>query len=167
MKVVTAPNKVESQERPFIFLAGGITNCPLWRIELIELLENEKGTLINPRRKNFPIHDPNASKEQITWEYNMLNKVADAISFWFSIGSNNPIVLFELGCHSNRYEWKNSPFTVLRGDPFPIFVGVHPQYERKRDVEIQMELRQPYIRIVYSLNDLADQIREFVEEWNE
>jgi hypothetical protein len=25
--------------------------------------------LFNPRRENFPINDPNASKEQIEWEY--------------------------------------------------------------------------------------------------
>lgn len=37
----------------------------------------------------------------------------------------------------------------------PIAVGVHPKYPRRLDVEMQMELARPDLRIVYSLPDLA------------
>ena len=37
----------------------------------------------NPRRKDFPINDPIASEEQITWEFEHL-KNSDIIIFWFA-----------------------------------------------------------------------------------
>ena len=135
---------------PRLFLAGGITHCPNWQQELIQKLEVvEEGVIFNPRRENFPIGDPNAALRQIEWEYHYLN-LATMISFWFSVGSLNPIVLFELGTHSMRN--------------IPIFVGVHPDYERRQDVEIQMSLRRPELRIVYSLEALAKQIIEFCQK---
>jgi hypothetical protein len=43
----------------------------------------------------------------------------------------------------------------------PLFVGVHPDYKRRQDVEIQTELARPDIKIVYSLEALAKQVFEF------
>ncbi len=43
----------------------------------------------------------------------------------------------------------------------PLFVGVHPNYLRKRDVEIQTSLVRPEIQIAYSLEDLASQVLKF------
>ncbi|MDP3026912.1 MAG: nucleoside 2-deoxyribosyltransferase domain-containing protein, partial [Nanoarchaeota archaeon] len=103
-------------------------------------------TLLNPRRKNFPIHDPNAPKNQTTWEYNHLRK-ADAISFWFPKEAICTITLYELGAWSMKDK--------------PLFVGVHDEYSRKIDIEIQTELIKPEIKIVYSLNDLAKQIKKW------
>ena len=40
----------------------------------------------------------------------------------------------------------------------PIFIGVDPKYQRRQDVEIQTKLARPEIEIVYSLEDLANQI---------
>lgn len=135
-----------------LFLAGGITNCPNWQKEVVELLSKDYDLLhsnmviLNPRRQNFPIHDPNASYEQIKWEWDKFRK-AKLILFWFSRGSLNPIVLFEYG------KWMTSKSKT-------IFVGIDPKYERKRDIEIQTELERLDITIVYNLRDLVNQIIE-------
>ena len=56
-----------------LFLAGGITDCPDWQETMIGLLRETDLILFNPRRKNFPIKDPLAAFDQITWEHNHLN----------------------------------------------------------------------------------------------
>jgi len=132
-----------------VFLAGGITNCPDWQAVLIDMIKDYKRitedvVVYNPRRKNFPIGDPNAAEQQITWEYEHL-KNADIIIFWFSVGSLNPIVLYELG------RWGNSSDKM-------IIVGIDPKYERKQDVEIQTKLSKPHTPIVYSLEAVAESL---------
>jgi hypothetical protein len=120
-QIIEAPNEVNIG-KPFkkLFLAGGITSCPNWQLELIEKLKDVSNLVIfNPRRENFPIENPNAAIEQITWEYKYL-KEADIISFWFSKGSLNPIVLYELGM------WRNS-------NNLPVVVGMVNGYERRQD----------------------------------
>lgn len=144
MTYVEAPEILEQKQgSTSIFLAGGITNCPDWQREMVKLLQDTDLILLNPRRTHFPIYDPNAAQEQITWEYEHLRK-ADAILFWFPYQTLCPIVLYELGAWS------------MSGKP--IFVGVHPEYQRRRDVEIQTGLVRSQVRIVYSLQDLAYQV---------
>jgi len=148
MHVITAPEKeINDGEQFAIFLAGGITNCPEWQDDIIKMMNDvpllKDVTLFNPRRKNFPIHDPNAANEQITWEYWHLHQ-SDAILFWFPKETLCPIVLFELGAHSMR--------------DIPIAVGVHPEYKRKQDVVIQMSLKRPKLNVVTSLEDLVAEI---------
>lgn len=128
-----------------IFLAGGITGCPDWQGEMVELLSSTKLTLLNPRRQNFPIGDPNAALEQITWEHEAL-RAAARILFWFPRETICPIVLYELGAWSMSYK--------------PIYVGMHPDYPRRQDVEIQTKLAKPEVEIVYSLEELASQVIE-------
>lgn len=140
MKYVESPNILGKS----IFLAGGITDCPDWQSDMVEKLSQTTLTLINPRRKNFPIHDPNAAEFQIKWERDHLVK-ADAILFWFPSETLCPIVLYELGAWSMTTK--------------PIFVGIDPKYQRRQDVEIQTSLVRPdTVKIVYSLQDLADQV---------
>jgi len=76
---------------------------------------------------------------------------ADAIVFWFSRGSLNPIVLFELGL------WGLSRET-------PIFIGIDPEYERKQDVIIQTSLARPELDIFEDLSDIFWAISELVNE---
>ncbi len=128
-----------------VFLAGGITGCPDWQQELVALLDNSDLILFNPRRADFPIDDPSAALEQITWEHNYL-RTADAVSFWFAKDTLQPITLYELG------SWSMSDK--------PIFIGVHPEYPRRQDVEIQTKLIRPEVEIVYSLKKLAQQLLE-------
>jgi len=143
--VIEAPKKYSPRENEMsVFLAGGITSCPDWQQDLIELLKDTPDLIMyNPRRKNFPIKDPNAAEEQITWEYNALQEV-DNLIFWFSRGSLNPIVLYELGI------WGNSGGR-------PLFIGMDKEYERQQDVIIQTKLARPEVEIVYSLEDLSVQ----------
>jgi len=152
MYYIEAPNEQLPLSRPSIFMAGEVTGCPDWQQELRELLQDRpNGTLVNPRRKNFPIDDPNAAKAQIAWEEKWLRKV-DYISFWFCKETLCPIVLFELGT------------CMYRGTP--IIIGIEPDYAREQDVRIQTSL---YMRCWQSLPDrqfetslegMADAIRK-------
>jgi hypothetical protein len=144
-KYIEAPEYFDSKSQA-IFCAGGITGCPDWQSQMVELLKPSSWTILNPRRANFPIHDPNASKQQIEWEFKHL-RFATAILFWFPSESICPIVLYELGAWSMTDK--------------PLFVGVHPNYPRKQDVEIQTALVRPDINIVYSLEELARQVLQF------
>lgn len=147
MRYIECPDVYEGNEKS-LFLAGGITNCSNWQLELVSLLKDEDITLLNPRRKNFPINDSKAAEEQIKWEYTHLRK-AKAISFWFPKETICPIVLYELGAWSIADK--------------PIFVGTHPEYSRRQDVEIQMKLVRSKIKIVYSIEKLAEQIKGWVK----
>ena len=137
-----------------LFLAGGITNCPNWQSILIDKIKNSniKSDLdiYNPRRKNFSIHDKNASVEQMKWEFNKL-KNADMVTYWFSRGSLNSITLYELGM------WGNSRNT-------PVIIGIDESYERRHDVVIQTTLARPGITIVYSLDKMTELIKAFVDK---
>lgn len=143
MKYTEAPSKLRNDDFNKLFLAGGITNCPDWQQVMRKLLEATDLELLNPRRADFPIGDPNAALQQITWEYDALRS-ADAILFWFPKETLCPIVLYELGAWSMMDK--------------PIFVGVHPDYQRRQYVEIQTGLVQPTVKIAYTLVELADQI---------
>ena len=114
----------------------------------MDLLIDEEITILNPRRKIFPGHNPKASEEQIKWEYSHLRK-AKAISFWFPDETLCPICLYELGAWSMTDK--------------QLFVAMNPAYKRRRDVEIQTKLVRPEIEIVYSLNDLSKQIRLWIK----
>lgn len=147
MIYVECPNTHTNQQGPTkLFLAGGIRNCPDWQKELVELLKSEDIVIFNPRRENFPIDDPSATTEQINWEHKHLEK-ASVISFWFCEETLCPIVLYELGCYtmSNKL----------------ILIGIHPNYKRRVDVEVQTKLKRPLTKIVYSLQDLAEQIKVY------
>ncbi|MCB0329458.1 MAG: nucleoside 2-deoxyribosyltransferase domain-containing protein [Bdellovibrionales bacterium] len=142
---VVCPQQTQDFENS-LFLAGGITDCPDWQADLVSLISNLPITALNPRRPYFPINDPSASNEQIEWEHRYLRS-AEAISFWFPRETFCPITLYELGAWSMGNK--------------ALFIGVHPEYPRKIDIEIQTRLARPEIQIVYSLGDLASQIREW------
>jgi hypothetical protein len=141
-------NYVKTPKRKALFLAGGITKCPDWQSEIARLLKNSDIAILNPRRKNFPIDNPKASKEQIKWEFEHLRK-ADMILFWFPKESICPIALYELGA------WCMTEI--------PLFIGVEKRYERRTDIDEQTALVRPGIKIVYSLNDLAGQIMDYLQ----
>jgi hypothetical protein len=146
--IIEAPKEIYSTENNHnikLFLAGGITNCPDWQSYIVnELKDVDKLTIYNPRRKKFPMNDPNAAEEQITWEYNHLRD-ADILFFWFSRGSLNPIVLYELGM------WCNSSDKIA-------IIGMDPEYERKQDVIIQTKLARPFLQIFDSLQDMINEV---------
>jgi len=165
MQIVTAvENLLDSYKRPYVFLAGGITNCPGWQDVVIEELKDDqfKGTLLNPRRKNFDIHDPNASREQITWEFKAIEK-SFIFTIWFCESiSDQPICFYELG--------RNVPiFSEISGYIMNhLCIGVDPKFKRKQDVYIQLELINPNLVdiISTSLEDHIENIKKAVNsQW--
>lgn len=161
MIIVTAPNEDYSIETQAIntkvFVAGGIQGCPKWQNDFFKLLEEKfryyknppNITFYNPRRQEFDITDPNESIQQICWEHKHL-KEADIIIYWFSKGSLNPIVLFELG------KFLNSDKEII--------VGIDPEYERKFDVEIQTMLDRPELYICRSLVEIVEELKELLDK---
>lgn len=143
MQVITAPQTDEPRYSRSVFLAGGITDCPNWQDDLIQLLDFEPLTVYNPRQPNFNVRDPDAAPAQVEWEF---ERLADAthVSFWFPCETLCPITLYELGV------WSNSDK--------PILVGCHPNYARKYDVVKQTSLRRPEVEVVFTLRELANQI---------
>ena len=149
MRYIESPTEQRYSSATSLFLAGGITGCPDWQQEVVSMLFLKPVAIFNPRRKNFPIDDPTASVKQIDWEFRYLRSCA-AISFWFPCETLCPIVLYELGAWSMTSK--------------PIFVGVHPDYKRKSDVEIQTSLVRKDVEVVYSLEDLVGQIVSWVNK---
>jgi len=148
MIYVEAPNTIQSDKKS-IFLAGGITGCSDWQKEMVKNLGDLDIIVYNPRRENFPIHDPSAAMAQIKWEFDHLRK-ASMIQFWFGSETIQPIVLFELGSWvvSNK----------------PIVVGMDSAYQRKQDVIVQTALARPDVNVVYSLKDLTSEIFKTINE---
>ena len=132
--------------KPSLFMGGGISGCPDWQAEMVKLLGSWGSdlVLINPRSAEFDVKDKARTERQIAWEYLMLRR-SDGIMFWFAKETIQPIVLFELGSH-----------LMVPGKP--IFVGMHEEYSRRIDVEIQTRILRPDLEIVYSLQGLAGQI---------
>jgi hypothetical protein len=165
MKMIYAPNKDTSRNYVLpnvsVFLAGGITGCSDWQAEFYELLKDKLGsgfpaTIYNPRRPQFPMDDPKAAKQQIEWEFEQLQE-CDILAFWFAPETLNPIVLYELGFQMGKV-WAN-------GESTRIVVGVHPDYQRKQDVEIQMKLAMERETIISgTLEVLAARVAGFMRE---
>lgn len=143
MRWIEAPT-IYSGTAPSLFLAGGISGCPDWQAEMADLLAGSGLVLLNPRRTEFPMHDPAAAAAQIQWEYDHLRR-ATAVSFWFPCETLCPITLYELGAWAMTDK--------------PLFIGVHPAYARRQDIHIQIALARPDAPIVHSLADLVQQIR--------
>lgn len=142
MKYVEAPNRT-SMALFSVFLAGGISGCPDWQKEFVDKLRDTDLIIYNPRRANFPMGDKEEGLKQIRWEAEHLDE-ASCIIFWFPMETVCPIVLFELGSWSMTDK--------------PIFVGCHPDYSRRFDVETQLAIRRPDVKVVYDLNRLAEQL---------
>ena len=160
MKVITAPDKnwpPQGLERPWVFLSGGITDCPNWQADVINKLKKvKKGVLFNPRREHFPIKDPNASKEQIAWEYNALMS-CHVFTVWFNAGpSLQPIAQYELGRYLARYQL---------GRVTRIVIGCEEGYQREQDVVTQVGLADSSIHVYRDFNGYVNAIKEVVEEY--
>lgn len=133
-----------------LFLGGGITGCPDWQSEITKKLRNSvlelsnlNFVVFNPKREDFPMDDPTAAEGQIKWEHEYL-RLSSSILFWFPSETLCPITLYELGSWSMTKK--------------PLFVGCHPDYKRKQDVVIQTGLVRPDVKVVFSIDDLANQV---------
>jgi len=144
VEVVQAPNETNSKGIK-LFIAGGISNCENWQNILCNRLRNESRLdefdiiVFNPRCNEVPDEE-----FQTKWEYDKL-KESDIISFWFSVGSLNPITLFEYGSHFKSRKKK-------------IIVGCHPDYLRKSAVKIQTGLDAPQLHVCEDFEDFYNEI---------
>jgi hypothetical protein len=157
MKYIEAPNMdigiATLDPNTCLFLAGSISNARDWQSDIVKNVDGGKGLLdvynvFNPRRENYDMSNADIEKEQITWEFHCINKLCSNVLFWFSSETMAPITLFEYG-------------KVLKThDHSRIFVGIHPDYPRLRDVVIQTKLENPQLafRIVYDLEHLRKQV---------
>lgn len=132
---------------PSLFLAGGISGTFDWQADVVTRLADLSLVVLNPRRKNFPINDPTAAPAQIEWEFRHLHR-ATAVLFWFPHETLCPIALYELGGRA-----------IVREQP--LFVGTHPDYQRRLDVEVQLKLARPEVAVVSDTATLANQVREW------
>lgn len=135
-----------------VFLAGGITDAPVWQEELVVALHDSDLNFLNPRRSGYTALDADDLRAQIAWEHDHL-RAASAISFWFPAEAACLISLFELGAWSH---WRGA-----NGKAKLLFVGLHPNYVRRENIEIQLALERPEIQIASSLDELARQIRHW------
>ena len=140
MIVITAPDYEKiPQDCISIFLAGGIQKCDDWQLEIIEKFNTthipEGVCLLNPRRENFPIHDPNASEEQITWEYNMLMNCDMFTMCFLDSESDQPICFYELGRYIEIIK-QRFPLSWQ----YRIVVSCDSKFRRVQDVIIQTKL---------------------------
>ncbi len=146
--VLTAPDETTKAEYlqtvPSIFLAGGITNCPLWQDLAVASL-SDMFYVFNPRRVDWP-DDPGEISKQIEWEHRHL-LLADAHLFWFPASESvQPIALYELG--------------KVQSMDRPLFVGADLAYKRRQDIEIQLPLVRPDVILHDRLTDLIQDVVE-------
>lgn len=145
MKIIEAIQKYEIQPSDVrVFLGGGITNCIDWQKIVISKLKEfdienpsilDDLVIFNPRRENFPINDPDASFQQISWEFENL-EIMDIFTMRFDKGpSDQPICLYELGRNIIRMQQK-FPFDWKQR----IVISCDPEYRRASDVLIQSAL---------------------------
>lgn len=137
MQIIEAPH--EHPPVADLFLGGGITNCPDWQKDIIEILKDVPGVALNPRRTGEFTED--IADEQITWEYHALRSVT-TVMFWFPKETLCPITLLELGVFTQRPD-------------VHLVVGTHPEYARRFDVVKQLELARPEVKVQNSIEDLA------------
>ena len=134
MIVVTAPHLyIPKHDDITVFLAGGISGCRDWQQEVINNLfqmigkDDTQVVVYNPRQKDFNIDDPGATEDQITWEFQYLNRV-DIFSMYFVGGDQiQPICLYELGRYTARPMCEQ-------------VVSIEKDYIRERDVVVQVFL---------------------------
>lgn len=151
MEVVTCPERLGAlRDDPLVFMGGGISNCPNWQQEIIPMFQGQNVVLMNPRRDDFDITDKEMSRAQIYWEHDHLN-AADAIIFWFPKETLCPITLFELGKYAAQ--------------GYQVFVGCHPEYARKFDVEVQLSLIDDTIQVYESLEEVVEVVTRWLRDF--
>lgn len=148
-RYVEAPTDYDG-DLPSVFLAGGITGCPMWQAQAYEQLADLPIAVLNPRRPNFPIHDPSAAPTQIAWEFRHLH-LADLVLFWFPDSGPviQPIALYELGAHAATGK--------------PIVVGADVNYVRRQDVVLQLKHIRPNLIVWSTLEETVEVARRFFD----
>ncbi|MBW3069612.1 hypothetical protein GZ998_08870 [Actinomyces sp. 594] len=147
MMIITPETWNPFSPRPDIFLAGGITGCPDWQADAIQMLTElgpDNLVVANPRRQHPIPSEGGAAMEQITWEWRRLLE-APVILFWFAPKQIQPIALMELS--KALAERRN------------IVIGADPGYPRRFDVVVRCALENYGQVIAETLEDtVADAV---------
>jgi hypothetical protein len=151
MNYIEAPNEYDG-EGFAMFLAGGISDEGNWQMELTRSIAGTQATILNPRRRDFPIGNRVEERRQIEWERRYLER-ADLVVFWLAPPTLCPIALFELG--------------VCCGRDVPLVVGVDPNYTLRSDVDIHLSLHRPELSLFDSVKRLARAVNECCESKEE
>lgn len=126
----------------WLFLGGGIQNCPDWQNEVIKNLNLFKNDLskdlivFNPRQDSFDITNKDVGVNQIKWEFNYLNQMDVFTLFFFGPTiSDQPICFYELGRYieiiKNKFpsDWEKR-----------IIIFTTTKFKRALDVVVQTSL---------------------------
>lgn len=140
---IKSPN-LHTQTRTSLFLGGGISNCPDWQRYVVNCLVDTDLVIFNPRKNDFSYSRSNEYR-QVEWEFEHLGR-SDAIIFWFPHETVCPISLFEYG------KWLTSNKKL--------FIGTHPAYSKRLNLQIQTKLVRPELYIHDNLDDLVMEIKE-------
>ncbi|MEU8542952.1 nucleoside 2-deoxyribosyltransferase domain-containing protein [Streptomyces sp. NPDC048717] len=123
-----------------VFLADGITGVEDWQAQAAAHLVDAGAIVLNPRRRSFPIDDPDQTPAQIRWEHRHLHLPGVLTIFWFPPGSIQPIALFELGA-------------ALDNPNRVIVIGADPAYPRIADIRWQTGLARPGTTVYLTLSE--------------
>lgn len=103
MNVIYPPHAVATGRGPTLFIAGSVAmgTASRWQEKVVKSLASCKGTLLNPRRKDWDaswqqVAENPKFKEQVDWELNGIER-SDIVAFYFQPGTHSPITLLELG----------------------------------------------------------------------
>lgn len=140
---------------PGVFLAGGITGCPAWHQQAIDYLWDSTVPMVvlNPAREAFPIDNPDAGWEQVSWEQHHLHLPQTITLMWFPeplvSTTVQPIAQFEFG-------------QLLASPNRRFVVGAAPGYPRRRDVKYMMRLHRPDMDVRDTLEGALDDVVRLV-----
>ena len=149
MNEIKCPKELQFDNNvPSIFLGGGITDCPDWQQDVCNALKSYDVDLVNPRRHEFDITNPNMSSGQIKWEYEHLSR-CNYIIFWFPSETLCPITLYELGFYASKGK--------------KLFVGCHPEYKRRFDVIEQLKCANSDIKVNDNFDDLLTDVKHYLD----
>jgi len=147
--------------REAVFLAGGISGTQNWQKQAAQsILDETTLYVVNPRREGVDLMKTgHEAAAQIQWEYEHL-RACNLVMFWFPKETVCPIALFELGTFLGRGRdtafSENAKQTSYK---FPwVFVGCDPDYSRKFDLEQQISLYDPRVKLRQKLDDVIEDV---------
>lgn len=157
MRYIEAPTSFDPSpdDPPAVFLAGGISRCPDWQAEVRHQLVNEDCVVLNPRRAEFDLTDPDGERDQVRWECEHRKLEHQTVMmFWFPKSeSDQPIALLELGAELAK------PGAGRR-----LVVGADPAYLRYGNLVEQCRNDRPEIQVHYTLLDTIAAARSALHE---
>ncbi|WP_169514620.1 nucleoside 2-deoxyribosyltransferase domain-containing protein [Actinokineospora enzanensis] len=120
-RYVEAPTRFRptADDPPAVLLLGGISDCPDWQATARGQLADETCVVINPRRSEFDVADPEGEQSQVRWEREHRDLAEPmVVLFWFPASPtlHQPIALLELGAELAKPPRKDR-LVVIGADP--------------------------------------------------